>query len=71
MWWFGGPRWQSLFTSLVGLGFAGGLIWGVRIGGYLGLMASSGLGAVVGALIVAWLGRFRHMGLVLLVAPAA
>ncbi len=37
------------------------------IGGYIGLMAFSGLGAVVGALIVAWLGRFRHMGLVLLV----
>ena len=30
-------------------------------------MAFSGLGAVVGALIVAWLGRFRHMGLTLLV----
>ena len=37
------------------------------IGGYIGLMAFSGLGAVVGALIVAWLGRFRHMGLALLV----
>ncbi len=33
------------------------------IGGYIGLMAFSGVGAVVGALIVAWLGRFRHMGL--------
>jgi MFS family permease len=36
------------------------------IGGYIGLMAFSGMGAVVGALIVAWLGRFRHMGLALL-----
>ena len=37
------------------------------IGGYIGMMAFSGLGAVVGALIVAWLGRFRHMGIALLV----
>lgn len=37
VWWFGGPRWHSLYTSLVGLAFAGGLVWGVRIGGYLGL----------------------------------
>lgn len=37
VWWFGGVRWQSLFTSLVGLGCAGGLVWGVRIGGYIGL----------------------------------
>ena len=36
------------------------------IGGYIGLMAFSGMGAVAGALVVAWLGRFRHMGLTLL-----
>ena len=29
-------------------------------------MAFSGAGAVIGALVVAWLGRFRHMGLTLL-----
>ncbi len=34
-----GPKvhWHSLLTSLIGLGAAGGLVWGVRIGGYLGL----------------------------------
>lgn len=37
VWWRGDQHWQSLLTSLVGLGFAGGLIWGVRVGGYLGL----------------------------------
>jgi leader peptidase (prepilin peptidase)/N-methyltransferase len=37
VWWLGGPRWHSLYTSLVGLAFAGGLVWGVRIGGYIGL----------------------------------
>lgn len=37
VWWFSGPRWHSLYTSLVGLAFAAGLVWGVRIGGYLGL----------------------------------
>jgi len=31
------------------------------------MMASSGTGAVVGALVVAWLGRSKHMGIVLLV----
>ncbi len=33
------------------------------VGRYTQMMAFSGIGAVVGALIVAWLGRFRHMGL--------
>ena len=36
------------------------------IGRYSEMMAFSGTGAVIGALVVAWLGRFRHMGLVLL-----
>jgi len=31
------------------------------------MMSFSGAGAVCGALVVAWLGRFRHMGWVLLV----
>jgi MFS family permease len=35
------------------------------------MMAASGVGAVCGALIVAWLGRFRHMGLTLLLVQAA
>jgi MFS family permease len=34
---------------------------------YSRMMAFSGAGSVVGALIVAWLGRFKHMGLALLV----
>ena len=33
---------------------------------YSVMMAYSGTGAVVGALVVAWLGRFRHMGIALL-----
>jgi MFS family permease len=37
------------------------------VGRYSVMMSFSGAGAVVGALVVAWLGRFRHMGLVLLV----
>ena len=36
------------------------------IGRYSQMMAFSGMGAVAGALVVAWLGRFRHMGLTLL-----
>jgi MFS family permease len=37
------------------------------IGLYSRMMACSGAGSVVGALIVAWLGRFKHMGMTLLV----
>jgi MFS family permease len=33
------------------------------VGRYTEMMAFSGIGAVIGALIVAWLGKFRHMGL--------
>jgi MFS family permease len=36
------------------------------VGRYSEMMSYSGGGAVVGALIVAWLGRFKHMGLTLL-----
>jgi len=34
---------------------------------YSEMMAFSGMGAVLGALVIAWLGRFKHMGLTLLV----
>ena len=37
---------------------------------YTHMMSFSGAGAVVGALVVAWLGRFKHMGLTLLVVQA-
>ena len=42
-----------------------------EIGRYSEMMAYSGTGAVAGALVVAWLGRFRHMGLTLLVVQVA
>jgi MFS family permease len=41
------------------------------IGRYSEMMAFSGMGAVAGALVVAWLGRFRHMGLTLLLVQMA
>ena len=41
--------------------FAGG------VNEYTYLLASAGGGAVIGALVVAWLGRFRHMGRTLLI----
>jgi MFS family permease len=37
---------------------------------YTHMMAFSGAGAVLGALVVAWLGRFKHMGLTLLIVQA-
>jgi MFS family permease len=41
-------------------------IFGGGVSHYAVMVACSGMGAVVGALVVAWLGRFRHMGLALL-----
>ena len=38
---------------------------------YSEMMAYSGAGAVVGALIVAWLGKFKHMGLAVLLVQLA
>jgi MFS family permease len=38
-------------------------VLGGGVGQYSQMMAFSGTGAVAGALVVAWLGRFRHMGL--------
>jgi MFS family permease len=46
-------------------------ILGGGVGRYSELMAYSGMGAVIGALVIAWLGRFRHMGLTLLVVQVA
>src|SRR5690606_33856494 len=51
-----------LFTQQV---FAG------DVNQYTYLMAAAGGGAVAGALVVAWLGKFRHMGLALLVIQFA
>jgi MFS family permease len=41
-------------------------VFGGDVGVYTQLMAFAGAGAVTGALIVAWLGKFRHMGRTLL-----
>ena len=41
------------------------------IGIYSQMMMFSGMGAVAGALVVAWLGRFKHMGLTLLLVQLA
>lgn len=40
------------------------------VGAYSRLMAFSGAGSVVGALLVAWLGKFRRMGLMTLLVQA-
>ena len=43
-------------------------VFGADVGGYSRLMAFSGGGAVCGSLLVAWLGKFRHMGLTALLS---
>jgi predicted MFS family arabinose efflux permease len=45
-------------------------VFGRGVGEYSRMMAFSGAGAVTGALVVAWLGRFVHMGRTLLVVLA-
>jgi len=42
-------------------------VFGGGVGQYTRLMAFAGAGAVTGALVVAWLGKFTHMGRTLLV----
>ncbi|MGE3842134.1 MAG: MFS transporter [Vicinamibacterales bacterium] len=59
---------QSLLTFLPV--FAKDVL-GQGVEAYTRLLAFSGAGAVTGALVVAWLGRFEHMGKTLLVAQVA
>lgn len=41
VWSVGGTAWQGLFSSLVGLAFGGGMIWGVRIVGTYALQVEA------------------------------
>src|SRR5262249_20210188 len=45
-------------------------VFGADVEGYSRLLAFSGAGAVVGSMIVAWLGRFPRMGLTTLLVDA-
>ena len=45
-------------------------IFGSGVEGYSVLLSFSGAGAVAGAMVVAWLGRFRHMGRATLLVQA-
>ncbi len=46
-------------------------VFGGGVTQYTQLMAFAGAGAVTGALVVAWMGRFRHMGVTVLALQAA
>ena len=46
-------------------------VFGGDVNQYTHLMAAAGGGAVTGALVVAWLGKFRHMGRTLLILQFA
>ncbi len=45
-------------------------VFGSGVEGYSVLLSFSGAGAVAGAMVVAWLGRFRHMGSTTLLVQA-
>lgn len=56
VWRSGGASWPALLTSLVGLGFGGGLVWSVRIAGRLALgKEAMGFGDVT---LLAMIGAF-------------
>jgi leader peptidase (prepilin peptidase) / N-methyltransferase len=56
LWWLGGSRWESVLSALIGLGFGGLLIWGVRLAGRWGLgIEAMGFGDVT---LMAMLGAF-------------
>ena len=46
-------------------------VYHADVGQYSQMMAWSGVGAIAGALVVAWLGRFKHMGLTALLVQLA
>lgn len=72
VWWLGGAHWQALLSSLVGLAFGGGLIWGVRIvgAGALGKEAMGFGDVTLMAMIGAFLG-WQPSLLVFFLAPFA
>jgi hypothetical protein len=56
VWLRGGESWQALLTSLVGLAFGGGLIWAVRVVGWVALgKEAMGFGDVT---LMAMIGAF-------------
>jgi prepilin signal peptidase PulO-like enzyme (type II secretory pathway) len=71
-WFIGGPGWQSLLTSLLGMAFGGAVIWGVRlVGGYAMKQEAMGFGDVtLMALIGAFLG-WQSSLIVFFLAPFA
>ncbi|MFN0020463.1 MAG: prepilin peptidase [Pirellulaceae bacterium] len=72
VWSFGGPRWESLLSSLIGLAFGGGLVWAVRIVGRISLQREAmGFGDVtLMAMIGAFLG-WQSALMVFFLSPAA
>ncbi len=78
-------RSSSNFITVMGLGFSVAFlgaplltflpvftrdVFHRNVGFYTQLMTFSGAGAVIGALFVAWLGRYKHMGRILLILLA-
>ena len=56
VWCLGGPRWQALLSSLVGVAFGGGLIWAVRVIGSVAMRREAmGFGDVT---LMAMIGAF-------------
>ena len=56
VWWMGGEHWQGLLTALLGMAIGGGIIWAVRLIGFVALQKEAmGFGDVT---LLAMIGTF-------------
>ncbi len=72
LWWYGGPSWTGLLTSLVGLAVSGGLVWIVRIVGTMALRREAmGFGDVTLMMMVGTFVGWQAGVLIFFIAPFA
>jgi len=72
VWWWGGPAWLGLLTSLFGLAVSGGLVWGVRIAGTAALKREAmGFGDVTLMMMVGTFLGWQAGIIIFFIAPFA
>ncbi|MEN1680979.1 MAG: A24 family peptidase [Planctomycetota bacterium] len=72
VWWFGGPRWMGLLSSLVGLAACGLLVWAVRIiGGAVMRREAMGFGDVTLMMMVGVYTGWQAGPIIFFLAPLA
>ncbi len=72
VWWWGGPAWLGLLTSLLGLAVSGSLVWGVRIAGTVALKREAmGFGDVTLMMMVGTFLGWQAGIMIFFIAPFA